>query len=646
MKGAVDIYASIIIMVISITFASTLYLYSSGVIKGTMIENFKLVDIFGNRVIIKNIGREEIKGLKCIVDGVEKGCHIVNETEKTIAASITPGQTGKVLIDGISSGIHELQISTKSMSQRLTWNAEPDSIVAVPTETTTNTIPPGVSVISELSVDPQSFQIPQTVTVKCKALRGENDENKILHLDISLNNPSGNEIFTSPNLGNDQLDKTYNISSSNFTEPGDYKVICNLRETKSLWIDEFITSKDANVNYNPWKCNTDEDCPQPLRCENGICVIKPETTTTTMTVPCGICYSDDGAGGCVAQSTNWGDNLYKCIGDDKMCFNGICHDCSDEGGFLYDDGCNGCAGQGGKACWREGSSGQSCDTVCSPYGKCVAANWNDYLPPPPLPISQGCTVCKHFTKDNYLCQYNLMNYAPYYVLARCQVRSSSSSYSQSCSAKATSSIRFCVCEYSTAPLTTTTSTTTTISDGEGCFEAPSWFDCMTYCAHKGLMSECDPEWSDETCCCVCTNRCPAGSACNGKVQGQDCGTCLRCSLGCECDEPYSEGSKDWTYPGVCDQVGQFCYGGECKTTTTTTSSTTTTSITTTTTIGATTTTTTGSTTTTTIKESKDCTADGGACISSPSVCKSVCDPFPGDCYAGYSQCGSKCCCIC
>ena len=139
MKGAVDIYASIIIMVISITFASTLYLYSSGVIKGTMTENFKLVDIFGNRVIIKNIGREEIKGLKCIVDGIERECNIVNETEKEIAASIMPGQSGKVLIKGITSGIHELQLYTKSMSQRLTWNAEPESIVEVPTETATST---------------------------------------------------------------------------------------------------------------------------------------------------------------------------------------------------------------------------------------------------------------------------------------------------------------------------------------------------------------------------------------------------------------------------------------------------------------------------------------------------------------------------
>ncbi|MDI6826399.1 MAG: hypothetical protein QMD36_04385, partial [Candidatus Aenigmarchaeota archaeon] len=74
MKGTVDIFAAIIITVISITFASTLYLYSTGVIRGTMTENFKLVDIFGNRVIIKNIGRGEIKDLKCMVDGRETRC--------------------------------------------------------------------------------------------------------------------------------------------------------------------------------------------------------------------------------------------------------------------------------------------------------------------------------------------------------------------------------------------------------------------------------------------------------------------------------------------------------------------------------------------------------------------------------------------
>ena len=150
-KGAVDVYASIIIMVTTVTFASTLYLYSSGVINKQLKENFKLVDIFGNRVIIKNIGRESIIDVKCIVDGIDRECSIRNETEKTVRTSIIPGQSGNILIEGITPGIHELQLSTESMSQRFTWKAESDSIVDVPnltaTTTTTTTIATTASTI-------------------------------------------------------------------------------------------------------------------------------------------------------------------------------------------------------------------------------------------------------------------------------------------------------------------------------------------------------------------------------------------------------------------------------------------------------------------------------------------------------------------
>ncbi|MDI6826846.1 MAG: hypothetical protein QMD36_06755, partial [Candidatus Aenigmarchaeota archaeon] len=165
----------------------------------------------------------EIKDLKCMVDGRETRC-VIEE------ASIVPGKSGNVLIEGITPGIHDLLLYTKSMSQRLTWKAEPESIVEIPSMTTTTIIPVGISAISELSVDPTSFQIPQTVTVKCKAQRGTGDE-RTLHLDMRMNDPSGKEIVDSGNLGNDRLDVTHYITSS-FTEGGDYKIICNLRETR------------------------------------------------------------------------------------------------------------------------------------------------------------------------------------------------------------------------------------------------------------------------------------------------------------------------------------------------------------------------------------------------------------------------------
>jgi len=240
-KGVVDIFAAIIIMIITITFGSTLYLYSSGVIKGTMLQNFELVDIFGNRVVLKNVGREDIKNLKCMVDGIERRCVITE-------ASIIPGQSGNVLIEGITPGIHELQLYTKSMSERLTWKAEENSIVNVPNPTTTTTIIIEETKIIELSTSPDNPQTPQNVTVKCKAQRATGDDRK-LHLDIRLNNPSGNEILNSGNLGDDELDITYEILFLKFTETGDYKVICNLRET-TLLIDPLIDSKNLIVSYS------------------------------------------------------------------------------------------------------------------------------------------------------------------------------------------------------------------------------------------------------------------------------------------------------------------------------------------------------------------------------------------------------------
>ena len=211
-KGAVDIFAAIIITVISITFASTLYLYSTGIIKGTMTENFKLVDIFGNRVVIKNIGREDIEDLKCMVDGTERRCVIAE-------ASIIPGKSGNVLIEGITPGIHDLQLYTKSMSQKLTWEAEAEAIVELPNPTTTTTTIIGETSIIELSANPNSFQIPQNVIVTCRAQRKTGDDRR-LHLDIRLNDPAGKEILNSGNLGDNKLDVTYEIPSSIFSEKG------------------------------------------------------------------------------------------------------------------------------------------------------------------------------------------------------------------------------------------------------------------------------------------------------------------------------------------------------------------------------------------------------------------------------------------
>ena len=100
----------------------------------------------------------------------------------------------------------------------------------------------------------------------------------------------------------------------------------------------------------------------------------------------------------VPQTTNWGANLYGCVGFNRRCYQGDCKTCEDDitpdrhitKALIYSDGygCDGCAGQGGNACWRVAQQGDginygptdySCDILCANYGGCVAANWNESL---------------------------------------------------------------------------------------------------------------------------------------------------------------------------------------------------------------------------------------------------------------------------
>ena len=87
---------------------------------------------------------------------------------------------------------------------------------------------------------------------------------------------------------------------------------------------------------------------------------------------------------CSVVDTGWGDNLYGCMGADYRCYNGSCVQC---GGWVYDDGCSGCAGQGGDACWYDGWAWGSSGCNGCTHG-CVAADWND---------DSSCTVKVHYS---------------------------------------------------------------------------------------------------------------------------------------------------------------------------------------------------------------------------------------------------------
>jgi hypothetical protein len=197
----------------------------------------------------------------------------------------------------------------------------------------------------------------------------------------------------------------------------------------------------GNVCDGSGSCDVQESgdggCPLCGTCSDSdiACEYHPDTITDTGCAACSKCSGSE-MNACTgsASNTNWGADLYNCVGTDKRCYSGTCHDCSDNSGYLYSDGCSGCAGQGGSACWKHAKG--SCNSVCSGSGGCVAANWND---------NSACTVQKHF----YSCQCSsgpsAMAYAPTHY-STCYYRDTGTS--QSCSAYISVNWwRACVCQY-------------------------------------------------------------------------------------------------------------------------------------------------------------------------------------------------------
>jgi len=147
--------------------------------------------------------------------------------------------------------------------------------------------------------------------------------------------------------------------------------------------------------------NCVDDC---THCVSGTCANRDIGDNTE----CGICEGCDahelGLGDCgrvLTENTNtdtgWGGGLngedYGCVGDNKRCLNKECITC---GGWVYDDGCAGCVGQGGRACWYLSPATQrSCDWACGEYGvTCVQEQWND---------DTNCTVGEHFDDCSGTC---------------------------------------------------------------------------------------------------------------------------------------------------------------------------------------------------------------------------------------------------
>jgi hypothetical protein len=108
---------------------------------------------------------------------------------------------------------------------------------------------------------------------------------------------------------------------------------------------------------------------------------------------------------------------------------------------LYQSACTGTCGGGGTYsggyCWYLGTTGQSCSTVCSTHGSCVATNWTD---------DAYCTLLTSLGADcsNGCAPAVGVRYAPYWnpSLSTC---AGSSSLSLTCNSTSALVQRLCAC---------------------------------------------------------------------------------------------------------------------------------------------------------------------------------------------------------
>jgi hypothetical protein len=132
MKGISSTVAAVLIATISVTLVGTTYFFSKSMMEKATAETFEVIDIFDNRVIIRNTGTQTIEEFKTLVDG--------KEVTNTLEEPIQPNGVGTLILDltGIPAGRHELIIITKSMSQTLIWEfeyVETTTTTTVPVET-------------------------------------------------------------------------------------------------------------------------------------------------------------------------------------------------------------------------------------------------------------------------------------------------------------------------------------------------------------------------------------------------------------------------------------------------------------------------------------------------------------------------------
>ena len=158
---------------------------------------------------------------------------------------------------------------------------------------------------------------------------------------------------------------------------------------------------DGKVNYGTWYAASNQ-----VISESSGYNLGGTTCADNYTESCvvyhdpGSCKKCNGSGGCISATTGWGDNYYNCENTNWRCVSGICTACE---GWVYDDGCDGCAGQGGKGCWYLSGMGSTCDSACSAHGGCVDEDWND---------NTSCTVGEHFDDCSGACNGDFSEMSP------------------------------------------------------------------------------------------------------------------------------------------------------------------------------------------------------------------------------------------
>ena len=186
MKGVSSAIAAVIIATISVALVGTTYFFSKGMMESATAETFELIDMFGNKIIIKNAGTQPISKFRILIDG--------NEVENTIeGGNIEPGKIGTIVLtnlEGIQPGYHDLMIISNSMSQTFRWQftlvtttisgeSTTSTITATSTSTTTTEEISGQSI--EISVQSQQGKAEIGKPVKWTSK-------------IDVNNPSSVDI--------------------------------------------------------------------------------------------------------------------------------------------------------------------------------------------------------------------------------------------------------------------------------------------------------------------------------------------------------------------------------------------------------------------------------------------------------------------